>query len=101
MHIHCRPRVEWDEFKRVHNLDHHGIDFAGLSGFFDGDLLTLEDAREPYGEPRFQSVGMLNGMALFVVWALRGAEADTPHIISARKSAKHETQAWLQRYSKC
>ena len=30
----------WDERKRRRNLKDHGIDFADLEGFFDGDLLT-------------------------------------------------------------
>ena len=30
--------------------------------FFDGGLLTREDAREAYGEERYQSVGVFNGV---------------------------------------
>jgi len=100
MHIQCGPRISWDEAKRRRNLDEHGVDFAGLEAFFDADLLTWDDRREPYGEPRFQSIGLVNDTALFVAWALRGAEGDVPHIISARKAVKHETQAWLERYAK-
>src|ERR1700739_3665240 len=55
----------WDEAKRDRNIKDHGIDFADLEGFFDGDLVTREDTRLAYGEPRFQSVGVFNGVPLF------------------------------------
>lgn len=88
----------WDEPKRCRNLQEHGIDFADLEGFFDGDLLTREDTREAYGEVRYQSIGLLNGVALFVAWTPRGA--DEPHLISARKASTHERKAWNERYAK-
>jgi len=62
----------WDNNKREKNWKDHGIDFADLEGFFDGDLLTREDTRQAYAEKRLQSVGVFNGVALFVVWTPRG-----------------------------
>jgi uncharacterized DUF497 family protein len=61
-------------------------------------LREREDLREPYGETRFQSIGVFNGVLLFVVWVPRGGD-DVPHVISARKAVKHEKQAWQGRYS--
>jgi uncharacterized protein len=91
--------ITWDEHKRLRNLADHGVDLEDLDGFFDSELLTMEDMREPYGEVRFQSVGIFQGLPLFVVWAPRGGD-DIPHVISARKAVKHEEQAWHWRYSK-
>jgi uncharacterized protein len=88
----------WDNAKREINLAVHGVDFADLEGFFDGDLLTREDTREAYFEQRLQSIGMFNGVALFVVWTPRGEDGDTPHLISARKAVNHEYKAWQSRY---
>ena len=62
----------WDNNKREKYRKDHGIDFADLEGFFDGDLLTREDTRQAYAEKRLQSVGVFNGVALFVVWTPRG-----------------------------
>lgn len=90
----------WTEVKRARNLADHGIDLAGLEGFFTGDLLTREDTREAYGEPRFQSIGLFHGVVLFVVWTPRGEHGDIPHLISARKAVAHEQKAWFQRYRK-
>ena len=90
----------WDETKRCRNLKERGIDFADLEEFFDGDLLTREDLRETYGERRYQSIGVFNGVALFVVWTPRGEEGDIPHIISARKAENHEEKSWARYYRK-
>lgn len=90
----------WDERKRRTNLKDHGIDFADLEGFFDGDLLTREDTREAYGEELYQSVGVFNGVPLFVVWTPHDDEGNMTHLISARKADNHEYKAWFARYSK-
>jgi uncharacterized DUF497 family protein len=90
----------WDEPKRLRNLRDHGIDFADLEGFFDGDLLTREDTRESYGERRYQSIGVFNGVALFVAWTPRGEQVDIPHIISARKAESHEEKTWTRYFRK-
>jgi uncharacterized DUF497 family protein len=74
----------WDEVKRRRNLKDHGIEFADLDTLFSGDLLTREDVRSAYGEPRYQSIGMFNGVGLFVVWTPRGEDGNSPHLISAR-----------------
>lgn len=92
--------ITWDERKRQQNLEDHGIDFADLEEFFDGGLLTREDKRQAYGEVRFQSVGVMNDVALFVVWTPRGEDGDVAHLLSARKAEKHEHKAWLARYAK-
>lgn len=92
--------ISWDEGKRQQNLKDHGIDFADLGDFFESDLITREDKRQAYGEVRFQSVGVMNDVALFVVWTPRGEDGEIAHLISARKAEKHEYKAWLARYAK-
>ena len=90
----------WDDTKRLSNLKEHGIDFADLEGFFDGDLLTREDLRDSYGERRFQSIGVFNGVGLFVAWTPRGEDGDIPHLISARKAENHEKKSWARYFRK-
>lgn len=92
--------ITWTEAKRLANLRDHKVDFAGLADFFDGDLLTVEDTRNAYGESRFLSLGAVNDTVLLVVWTPRGVCDDVAHVISARKAEKHEAQAWYQRYSR-
>jgi len=90
----------WDDAKRDQNFRDHGIDFADLEEFFSGDLLTREDTRQAYQEQRLQSIGVFEGVALFVVWTPRGEDGDIPHLISARKAETHEYKAWKSRYQK-
>jgi uncharacterized DUF497 family protein len=46
----------WDERKRKLNLAKHGVDFRDASSFFDGPLITVEDMREDYREPRYNAL---------------------------------------------
>ena len=84
--------ITFDETKRKANIAAHRIDLATLTGFFDGDIMTREDSRVAYGEPRLQSIGWHGGEMLFVVWTPR--DDDWPHLISARKAERHEREAW-------
>ena len=79
----------WDERKRRVNLKDHGIDFADLEEFFDSDLLTREDNRHADSEARYQTIGVLNGVPLFVGWTTRGEDGESAHLISARKAETH------------
>jgi uncharacterized DUF497 family protein len=100
MHLHIQSAViTWDEAKRLRNRREHGVDFADLEPLFEGQVLTQEDERAVYGEQRFQSLGVVNGECLFVAWTLRNG-GEVPHIISARRATKHETQAWYETFSK-
>ena len=41
---------EWDEAKRLANIQKHGIDFADVEQVFAGDFVETEDLRRDYGE---------------------------------------------------
>jgi hypothetical protein len=57
----------WDEPKRRANLQKHKIDFADLESVFDNPMVSVDDAREGYGELRLQSLGMWRGRVVFLV----------------------------------
>ena len=78
---------EWDEAKRLANLDKHGIDFIDVPAVFDGDIITVEDSRYSYGEQRFVTFGVLQGRVVAVVHTDRG---ESVRIVSARKATKNE-----------
>jgi len=44
--------VTYDEAKRIANLVKHAIDLEACASVFDAPMLTVEDARESYGEQR-------------------------------------------------
>jgi uncharacterized DUF497 family protein len=87
----------WDETKRRANLAKHGIDFRDAARIFDGPLVTVEDTRERYDEPRYVALGLLEGVVVSVVYADR---RDGARIISIRKALKHETRFFFSQISK-
>ena len=87
----------WDETKRRANLAKHGIDFRDAARIFDGTLVTIEDTRERYNEPRYVALGLLEGVVVSVVYAER---RDGARIISIRKALKHETRFFFSQISK-
>lgn len=85
--------ITYDESKRLLNLKNHYLDFVGCEGAFLGFTLTREDGRDAYGELRLQTLGLWNGVVVFVVHTPRG---ENDHIISIRKADKHEERSYWQ-----
>jgi uncharacterized DUF497 family protein len=86
----------WDARKSTANLDARGFDFAFASLVFDGPTLEKEDRRREYGERRIVVIGLAQGIALTVVYTDRprpGQDVER-RIISARRSNRHERQAF-------
>jgi uncharacterized DUF497 family protein len=80
-------RITFDPAKRDKTLAERGLDFAEAARVFAGVTLTLQDDRRNYGEPRFQSYGLLGQRLVMVVWTPRGADR---HVISMRKCNARE-----------
>jgi hypothetical protein len=86
-------RFEWDEVKRRANIKRHGVDFADLEPLFAEATVTLRDDRFDYGEDRFITFGLLNGVVLAVVHT----ESDRSiRFISARKATKYEEGKYFE-----
>lgn len=81
-------RFTSDEAKRRRNLTYHGLDFRDAYRVFDGPTFTFEDDRLRYGEQRFVSLGLLEGIPVSIVHA---ETSDRIHIISFRKATSRET----------
>ena len=80
------PRFEWDENKRLSNIEKHGIDFQRVRAMFDGRPVTHLPSTYP-GEQRSLSVGRLDDVFVTVVWTRRDKNI---RVISARRSRKQE-----------
>lgn len=80
-------QIEFDADKRDRTLAERGLDFARAGELFAGATVTVEDARFDYGEPRFITVGALDGRLVVVVWTPRG---EARRIISMRKANERE-----------
>jgi uncharacterized protein len=73
---------EWDETKRLQNLDEHGVDFADAALIFENLILEAPDDRNDYGEARFRALGHVDEDFFLVVYTWRN---DRRRIISAWK----------------
>ncbi len=80
--------IEWDSAKADANERKHGIGFELASrALFDEHRIERLDERLDYGEDRFVTVGLVDGVALTVVYTVRG---ESLRIISARKADRRE-----------
>ena len=86
-------RFEWDEAKRRENLRKHGIDFVDLPPLFDGVTVTVLDDRFDYGEDRFLTVGVLQGIVIVVAHT---ETAELIRFISARKATRNEEDLYFK-----
>ena len=84
---------EWDERKRLTNLDKHGLDFVEAEEIFEGPMLVALDTRRDYGEDRWIGLGMSQGRVLVLSFGERN-DGQTIRVISLRKALKHEQKAY-------
>lgn len=78
---------EWDENKRLLNIQKHKIDFKDVIAVFDDYTVTIEDTRQSYGEQRFITLGILKNNVLVIVHT---EKSEKIRIISARKATRQE-----------
>jgi uncharacterized DUF497 family protein len=91
-------KFTWDKKKAASNYKKHGVHFETACKVFD-DFFTIGwmDERENYGEERFITIGMVNGILLTVVWT----ESDNCiRIISARKAMPNEENDYFRQNKK-
>ena len=77
---------EYDPAKSASNLSKHGIDFEQAQALW-ADPWMLEAPAKIEGEPRFLSIGKIEGKHWVAVWTPRG---DAVRIISVRRARKEE-----------
>ena len=79
--------IDFDPAKREVTYAERGVDMARADEVFAGPHDTVEDTRRDYGEPRFITVGVLDGRMVVVVWTPRGA---VRRVMSMRKANARE-----------
>jgi len=85
----------WDPEKSEANLRERGFDFEFASRIFDRPTLEKEDRRHDYGQARVIAVGLVDAVALTVVYTDRSDEKGViRRIVSARRSNRRERQAY-------
>lgn len=83
---------EWDEEKRLSNIEKHGLDFDGADVFFDGRPVYISTSRRD-DEVRFVSTGIYLERFITVIWTPRGEKV---RIISMRRARDAEKRAYRQ-----
>ena len=83
---------EWDEDKRLLNLEKHGLDFIDAQLLFDGRKTITAPSDYPV-EARFFTIAIFNGKFHTVVWTWR---EETRRIISFRRARHGEERAYRQ-----
>lgn len=88
---------EWDENKRLTNIEKHVIDFADAVTIFDGFTAVRQDTRADYGEERYLAVGLLESREITVVYTPREGKR---RIISARRARVKEREIYYEEVEK-
>ena len=87
---------DWDERKNRANVKKHGASFeTAMRVFDDPQHLTRQD-REVDGEPRWQTIGMVNGVLVMIVAHTVDEDEQLIRIISARKATPWERRVYAQ-----
>ena len=88
-------KFEWSNDKNAKNVKKHGINFELASFVFhDSQLMSVPDHR--YDEERWQSLGHINGIVIYVVHTIGENEngEEIIRIISARKATPSEERRY-------
>jgi hypothetical protein len=85
---------EWDDTKNRDNLSKHGLSFDDAETVFAGPCVTFEDTRFDYGEPRFITLGLLDGRVVVIAHTQRSGAT---RVISMRKGNSREEKAYTER----
>ena len=80
---------EWDEQKRLRNLETHGIDFERAKEIWQGPVREVPSIQNHHGEERFLATGQIEERCITVVFTWRG---NNRRIISARPARHYERE---------
>ncbi|MBN1183200.1 MAG: BrnT family toxin [Bacteroidales bacterium] len=87
-------QYEWDENKRIANLERHDVDFSEAVKFeWDTAIETIDD-RFDYGETRWVTIGFINRKLHVMVYTIRGSKI---RIISLRKANSRESNYYEEK----
>ncbi|MGH9583703.1 MAG: BrnT family toxin [Bryobacteraceae bacterium] len=87
---------QWDERKNRINKRRHMLSFeVARQVFEDPFATTADDYIDENGEMRYQTLGLVNGLLIFVAHVYRVIDGEEKAwIISARKAVDHEKKIY-------
>ena len=84
--------LEWDERKRLVNLEKHGLDFLDAIEVFEGPHIVVPSVYDG-GEERSLAIGLLQGRSVTAVYTFRSGAI---RIISFRRARHEERQKYQE-----
>jgi uncharacterized DUF497 family protein len=88
-------QYEWDDNKRIANLERYKVDFATAIDFeWDTALETIDD-RYDYSEVRWITIGCIRKKLHVMVYTIRGNKI---RIISLRKANRRESKYYEKKH---
>lgn len=84
-------KYEWDEPKRLSNLEKHEIDFSTVEYFEWNSAVVVPSNRQ--GERRFAATGYIGNRLFTVIYTMRG---DLIRVISMRKASRKEIRDYAE-----
>jgi uncharacterized DUF497 family protein len=87
-------RFEWDERKRLANLEKHGLDFVDVIEVLEAPHIIVPSAYTGE-EERSLAIGVLEGRMVTVVFTTR---SEAIRIISFRRARHEERQKYQELY---
>lgn len=88
---------EWDEAKRLSNIEKHQVDILEAALIFESWVLTTVDTRFDYGEVRSRSVGMVDGACYVLIHAERDGRT---RLISAWLGGRRDRRKYQAGYAR-
>jgi uncharacterized DUF497 family protein len=89
-------KFAWDERKNRTNKQKHKVSFETAILVFDDPYHLTRQDREVEGEPRWQTVGMVNGVHVLLVAHTVSEDEEGIRILSARKATRRERCLYAQ-----
>ncbi len=83
---------EWDEAKRLSNIDRHRLDFEDVDLLFGGPHIA-GPAKTVDQEARMMAVGMIEDVHVTVIYTLRGLNT---RVISLRRASYGERKRYQE-----
>jgi uncharacterized DUF497 family protein len=90
--------IEFDTAKDEANRIKHGFSLADAAALEWDSALITSDARNNYGEGRYQALGLLGDRVCMVVFTMRG---EALRVISMRKANAREEGRYAQQTQDC
>jgi uncharacterized DUF497 family protein len=86
----------WDERKNRINQQKHRISFETAILVFDDPYHLTRQEREVEGEPRWQTIGIVEGIHVLLVAHTVSEDEEVIRIFSARKATPSERRIYAQ-----